>query len=75
MLYLASFPSMFFVMEMVGGGDLRVLPQETVELIHDNTTILVEMLFCCVAVDGSAICLLLTIRYSGRLLSAYTLRL
>ena len=50
MLYLASFPSMFFVMEMVGGGDLRVLPQETVELIHDNTTILVEMLFCCVVV-------------------------
>ena len=41
---------MFFVMEMVGGGDLRVLPQETVELIHDNTTILVEMLFCCVVV-------------------------
>ena len=49
-LYLASFPSMFFVMEMVGGGDLRVLPQETVELIHDNTTILVEMLLCCVVV-------------------------
>ena len=35
---------------------------------------LVEMLFCCVAVDGSAICLLLTISYSGRLLSALTLR-
>ena len=35
---------------------------------------LVEMLFCCVAVDGSAICLLLTIRYSDRLLSALTLK-
>ena len=61
MLYLALFPSMFFVMEMVGGGDLRVLPQETVELIHDNTTILVEMLFCCVVVVVS--CCLFVVDY------------
>ena len=47
----------------------RVLPQETVGLIHDNTTILVEMLFCCVVVVVSC-CLLLIIRCSGRWLFA-----
>ena len=65
MLYLASFPSMFFVMEMVGGGDPDVRAecclQETVELIHDNTTILVGMLFCCVVVVVS--CCLFVVDY------------
>ena len=38
-----------------------MLPPETVELTHDNTTILVEMLFCCVVVVVS--CCLFVVDY------------
>ena len=76
---LALLSSPFTAMDMVGGGDADVRAERCLRnpcslLFMITRLSLVEMLFCCVAVDGSAICLLLTISYSGRLLSALTLR-
>ena len=75
---LALLSSPFTAMDMVGGGDADVRAERCFRnpwsLFMITRLSLVEMLFCCVAVDGSAICLLLTISYSGRLLSALTLR-
>ena len=75
---LALLSSPFTAMDMVGGGDADARAERCLRnpwsLFMITRLSLVEMLFCCVAVDGSAICLLLTISYSGRLLSALTLR-
>ena len=65
MLYLASFPSMFFVMEMVGGGDPDVRAEcclrKPWSLFMITQLSLVEMLFCCVVVVVS--CCLFVVDY------------
>ena len=77
-LQLALLSSPFTAMDMVGGGDPDARTERCLRnpwsLFMITRLSLVEMLFCCVAVDGSAICLLLTIRYFGKLLSALTLK-